>query len=128
MRLLLDTHAFLWYVLADPRLSAVARTAIGDPANDVDVSPATYWEIAIKISLRKYALTQPYQAFFETQIAVNRFRILPIEIRHTAALVTLPHHHKDPFDRLIIAQAVAEGIPVVSNDSRFDAYPVTRMW
>jgi PIN domain nuclease of toxin-antitoxin system len=128
MRLLLDTHAFLWFVLADPRLSAGAQRAIADPANDAEVSPASYWEIAIKIGLRKYKLTQPYQQFFETQIAVNRFRILPVEIRHTAALVTLSGHHKDPFDRLIIAQAIVEGMPVVSNDSRFDAYPITRLW
>jgi PIN domain nuclease of toxin-antitoxin system len=128
MRLLLDTHAFLWFVLADARLSAAARTAVGDPANEIEISPATYWEVAIKVARKKYALTQPYQVFFETQIAVNRFRVLPIEIRHTAGLVSLPHHHKDPFDRLLIAQAMVEDIPVVSNDPQFDAYPVTRIW
>jgi PIN domain nuclease of toxin-antitoxin system len=126
--MLLDTHTFLWFVLGDPRLTADAKAAIEEPGNEKLVSPASYWEIAIKISLGKYTLSQPYEEFMERGIAENGFVILPIEPKHTAVLTTLPFHHRDPFDRLIIAQAMVEGIVVVSGDAAFDAYPVTRLW
>jgi len=128
LRLLLDTHTFLWFLLDDPRLSATARAVIVDPLNDVEISPASYWEIAIKIRLRKYALPEPYQVFMEREIAANELHILAIEPRHTALLTTLPFHHKDPFDRLLIAQAIVENIPIVSADSTFDLYPIKRIW
>jgi PIN domain nuclease of toxin-antitoxin system len=128
VRLLLDTHTFLWFLLEDPRLSTTARELIDDPANDIEVSPATYGEIAIKISLGKYELPEPYDVFIEREIATNDFRILPIEPKHTAVLITLPYHHRDPFDRLLIAQAMVENIPIVGVDPAFDAYPVTRLW
>src|SRR5438874_5031314 len=114
MRVLLDTHAFLWFILDDARLSSSAKTLIEDPANDVEVSPASYWEIAIKIRLGKYTLPEPYATFMERQIAGNDFHILHIEPRHTSVLTTLPFHHRDPFDRLLVAQAMVEGIPIVS--------------
>ncbi len=128
MRLLLDTHSFLWFVLNDAQLSAPARTAIRDPANDVLVSPATYWEIAIKVSKAKYTLAVPYQDFIQHNLDANDFEILPIEVRHTALVAAMPFHHKDPFDRLLIAQALAEDIPLVSNEALFDAYGVRRLW
>jgi len=128
VRLLLDTHALLWFLLDDRRLSRVARNAIADPDNQPEVSPACYWEIAIKISLGKYELPEPYDAFMERELAANDLRILPILPRHTAALTGLSFHHRDPFDRLIIAQAMVEGIPVVSVDPLFDLYPVVRIW
>jgi PIN domain nuclease of toxin-antitoxin system len=128
MRVLLDTQAFLWFILADPQISAKAKSIIEDPANDVELSPASYWEIAIKIKLNKYKLPQPYESFIDTQIAVNNFCILHIEPKHTAPLTTLNLHHKDPFDRLLIAQAIVEQIPIVSADPAFDKYPVTRLW
>jgi len=128
MRLLLDTHTFLWFILDDPQLSAAAKTAVEDPTNDVEISPATYWEIAIKIRHGKYTLPQPYHPFVEQQIAVNSFRILHIEPIHTALLTTMSMHHKDPFDRLLVAQALAEGITIVSEDSALDPYGVTRLW
>lgn len=96
MRLLLDTHSFLWFLLGDSRLSATAETAIADPHNIVEVSPASYWEIAIKIRLRKYALPEPYQIFMEREIANNDLRILQIEPKHAALLTTMPLHHRDP--------------------------------
>jgi PIN domain nuclease of toxin-antitoxin system len=99
-----------------------------DPTNDIEVSPATYWEIAIKISLGKYELPEPYDIFIAREIATNDFHILPIEIKHTAVLTTLPLHHRDPFDRLLIAQAMVEAIPILSVDTAFDANPVTRLW
>jgi PIN domain nuclease of toxin-antitoxin system len=129
MRLLLDTHSFLWFLLDDPKLSKTARDSIADPDNDDEISPASYWEIAIKISLKKYSLPEPYEQFMERELATNQFRILPIEPKHTAALTSLPFHHRDPsFDRLIIAQAMVERIPVISRDEAFTAYPVTRIW
>lgn len=128
MRQLLDTHAFLWFILDDPQLSAIARAVIEDPANAVEVSPASYWEIAIKIGIKKYTLPHPYQSFMESQIAANDFRILHIEPRHTSVLTTLPHHHKDPFDRLLVAQAISENIPIVSVDQALTPYGVDRIW
>ncbi|HXE55804.1 MAG TPA: type II toxin-antitoxin system VapC family toxin [Tepidisphaeraceae bacterium] len=128
MRLLLDTHAFLWYVLDDPKLSAAAKTAINDPDTDILVSPASYWEIAIKISINKYLLSVPYEEFWRHGIGDNDFDVLPIDIAHTGALLTLPFHHKDPFDRLLVAQAIVEKIPLVSADAVLDAYPIIRVW
>lgn len=128
MRVLLDTHTFLWFVLNDPRLSALARSTVGDPANLVYVSPASYWEIAIKIGSGKYSLQTPHQTFFETHIAANNFTILPIEIRHASILTTLPRFHGDPFDRMLIAQAMSEGLSIVSIDPVIDQYGVPRIW
>ena len=128
MRVLLDTHALLWFLLDDPKLSRVARGVIADAHNRPEISPASYWEIAIKISLGKYELPEPLGAFMDRELAENDIRILPILPRHTAALADLPFHHRDPFDRLIIAQAMVEGIAVVSVDPLFDQYPVRRIW
>jgi PIN domain nuclease of toxin-antitoxin system len=128
MRLLLDTHALLWFALNDPPLSAAAMAAIMDPANEKLVSPASYWELAIKISVKKYALAQPYEDFLGSAIDRNGFYYLHIEPRHTAALITLPYHHRDPFDRLLVAQALVEVLPIVSSDAVLDAYPITRLW
>lgn len=128
MSLLLDTHAFLWFVLGDAKLSPSALARILDPSVSKLVSPASYWEIAIKISLGKYQLAEPYEGFMRRGIDGNGFRILPIEYRHTSALATLPLHHRDPFDRLLIAQAMVEGIPILSSDDALDAYPVQRLW
>jgi PIN domain nuclease of toxin-antitoxin system len=127
---LLDIHALLWYVLADAQLSSAAETLIADAANEVLLSPASYWEIAIKVSAGKFILKQPLEDFFD--LCRNRygFRILPIEPRHAARVITLPlfHDHKDPFDRLLVAQSLAEGISLISNDQRLDRYGVQRLW
>jgi PIN domain nuclease of toxin-antitoxin system len=128
MRSLLDTHTFLWFVLDDPQLSGPAKSVIIDPANDILISPATYWEIAIKVSKQKLDLQATYDDFMTRGIAGNDFEILPVEVRHTAALTGLPFHHKDPFDRLLISQAMVEQIPIVSVDEAFDAYGITRIW
>ena len=128
MRLLLDTHALLWFLLNDSQLSSTAKGLIADPENEVEVSPASYWEMAIKIGLGKYSLPEPFEIFMDRELGANEFRILAIEPRHTAPLTTLPFHHRDPFDRLLIAQAMVEGIPIVARDALFDAYPITRLW
>jgi PIN domain nuclease of toxin-antitoxin system len=128
VNVLLDTHALLWYYLDDPQLSLPARAAIEDPANQVFVSPASHWEIAIKLSIRKYHLQVPFPVFIQEAIDDNGFTILPIDPRHTAELVTLPFHHRDPFDRLLITQAIVEDMPILSTDQIFDAYPIRRIW
>ncbi|QQS46396.1 MAG: type II toxin-antitoxin system VapC family toxin [Acidobacteriota bacterium] len=128
MNLLLDTHAFLWFVLGDSRLSSEARQHIESLENKVYVSPAIYWELAIKISIGKYVLQDSYESFIDRGMGQNGFITLPVEPRHTAILTTLPFHHRDPFDRLIIAQAIVEGLSVVSLDTSFDSYPVNRIW
>jgi len=128
VRLLLDTHTFLWFILDAPTLSVRARDLIADAGNIVEISPASYWEIAIKISLGKYALPEPYDTFMARQLDINDFRILPILPRHTAALIGLPFHHRDPFDRLMVAQALIEGLPIVSVDPALDAYGITRLY
>jgi PIN domain nuclease of toxin-antitoxin system len=128
MKLLLDSHAFLWFVLKDSNLSAVANQHIADPATQIFVSPASYWEIAIKIQLGKYVLRRLYQPFFEDAITQNNFTILPVEIKHTAILTTLPLLHRDPFDRLLIAQTLVEQMSLVSNEAIFDQYGVQRLW
>jgi len=128
MRVLLDTHALLWFLLNDSRLSATAKSAISDPANEVAVSPASYWEIAIKVALGKFVLPRPYQEFIESQLLRNDFRILHIEPSHTSQLIGMPFHHRDPFGRLLIAQALAEKIDIVSADAKFDLYQVRRLW
>ena len=104
------------------------RPLISEPGNEVVISPASYWEIAIKIRLGKYSLPGPYAEFMERQIDVNNFRILHIQPKHAAAVSVMPLHHRDPFDRLIVAQAMVEEIAIVSNDDALDAYGITRLW
>lgn len=128
MILLLDTHALLWFALDDPQMSRTADSLIRDPANTKFVSPALYWEIAIKMSVGKYILTAPHATFFEGAITLNDFRVLHIEPKHTAVVATLPFHHRDPFDRLLVAQALAESITLISADAILDPYGVDRLW
>lgn len=128
MRLLLDTHAFLWFVLGDSRCSTSARSLIEDEGNEKWLSPAVHWEMAIKISLGKYTLPIPFEEFIERAVTNNGFRFVPIQPNHTALLTTMPYHHRDPFDRLMIAQAMAEQMQIISTDKAWDAYGVTRLW
>ena len=125
---LLDTHTFLWFVWDDPQLSTLAKTTIQDPANRPLVSVATCWEIAIKVGIGKLRLGEPATTFLPREIAANRLTLLGIELAHAMFVETLPHHHKDPFDRMLIAQAVIEKMPIVSADAVFDQYGVTRLW
>ncbi len=128
MNLLLDTQALLWFVLDDSRLSETARESIVAADGIVYVSPASLWEVAIKISLGKYVLPMPFAAFWDDQLLANDFTLLPISVAHTARVAELPYHHRDPFDRLIIAQSLVEMIPVVSSDELFADYGVERIW
>ncbi len=128
MRYLLDTHAFLWAMLDDPRLSNSARALMLNADNELLVSPASYWEIAIKISLGKYTLNDDFEAFMERQTVYSEFTPLPISIQHAAVVAGLPFHHRDPFDRLLVAQAIYEEIPIISTDRALDAYSIVRIW
>ena len=128
MSILLDTHTFIWFVLDDPKLPAPAKALVEDPANDVFISPVSYWEIAIKVRLGKLDLQSPYDEFMQRGIFGNDFMILPIEPKHTSLLTRLPLHHKDPFDRLLVAQAIVEGVAIVSVDVQLDPYGVQRLW
>ena len=128
MKLLLDTHTLLWFALDDKRLSAKAEALTTDPANDVLISPASYWEIAIKISRGKYELDVDFVQFMETLVSENNFEILPIAPAHAAAVAELPFHHRDPFDRMLISQAIVEKIPILSADDAFESYAVARLW
>lgn len=128
MKLLLDTHALLWFLTDAPSLSSTARVLIEDGANDIMVSPASYWEIAIKISLGKYHLPEPLAEFMERELTANNMTILPVTPRHAGWVSGLPFHHRDPFDRLITAQALAENVPLLSVDRVFDMYTVQRIW
>lgn len=127
MRLLLDTHAFLWFIDDNPRLSAKAKLLIESDA-DLLLSAASLWEIAIKVSLGKLTLAHPFDVFLPEQLTKNAVEILPISLAHLGAVAALPFRHRDPFDRLLAAQASVEGTPIVSADPVFDAYPVRRLW
>ena len=128
MKLLLDTHSFLWFISGHAKLSVVARELIEDAENQPLLSTASLWEMAIKLSIGKLSLSQPFEELIPEQMKVNGIGLLPIEITHLAAITQLPFHHRDPFDRLLIAQAMVEEIPIVGTDSNFDEYEVKRLW
>jgi PIN domain nuclease of toxin-antitoxin system len=128
VRLLLGTHTLLWFLANDPALSATARAAIENPTNHKLVSVATCWEMAIKAGLRKLRLVEPVPVFLGRELPANSFDLLDITLAHATAVETLPPHHKDPFDGLLVAQAQIEGIPIVIADALFDPYGVTRLW
>jgi len=128
MNILLDTHAFLWFVNDDPLLSESAKRLIEDESSQPFLSAASLWEIAIKISLGKLNLKQPYAAFIPQQLAINGIGILNITMEHTAAIANLPFHHRDPFDRLLAVQSKIENMPLVSADPLSDMYGINRVW
>jgi PIN domain nuclease of toxin-antitoxin system len=128
MKLLLDTQALLWFLTNDAHLSLAAKSAIESEATQSHVSMASLWEIVIKLSLGKLRLPAPFADIFPAQLQQNGFRLVPIEIRHLRALESLPYHHRDPFDRLVIAQAQTDGFTVVTNDPAFSAYLTTPIW
>lgn len=127
MNLLLDTHAFLWWVNDNP-LPEVTRSAIAEPMNPVYLSTASIWEMAIKAGLGKLSLPEPAARFAREQCRKNRFRLLSIRLSHLVEVERLPMHHRDPFDRLLVAQARATQWPLVSADQALDAYQVSRFW
>jgi PIN domain nuclease of toxin-antitoxin system len=128
VNLLLDAHALLWFLNDDPQLTSNAKSLIEEPANRKLVSIATCWEIAIKVGLKKLDLGESVTTFLPRELSANKFVLLGIDLAHASFIETLPLHHKDPFDRLLIAQAILESTPIVSADVAFDSYGVTRLW
>ncbi len=128
MRILLDTHAFLWSVMDDPKLSDRARSNFLDADNELLISAVTGFEIAVKYALGKLELAEPPRDFMENRIRNNALTQLPISLSHTYRLSHLPLHHRDPFDRLLISQALEEDIPLLSADSAFGLYDVEVIW
>ena len=128
MKLLLDTHAFLWWIMDDPKLSPQAADAIQDSDNDIYVSVASAWEIAIKAGLGKLKLPDTPKRFVPRQIAANNFLVLPINLDHGLAVQDLPLHHRDPFDRLLVTQSQIEKMPIVTDDGLIKRYGVKVLW
>ena len=128
MKLLLDTHTLLWIVTRDRRLSKTARQLFLDTSNAVFLSIASIWEIAIKKSLNRLTLSGTLAEFVNEHIIGNAIGLLNIRLEHIYQVESLPFHHRDPFDRLVVAQALTEKMPILSADASFDYYPVKRIW
>jgi PIN domain nuclease of toxin-antitoxin system len=128
VKLLLDTHAFLWWVEGTPALGRRARAAVANPDNEVFFSIASCWELAIKLSLGKLRLTRRLDRFIPEQLTVNGFSLLAVELGHVVGVADLPFHHRDPFDRLLAAQALQDQLAIVSTDRVFRRYGVTVIW
>lgn len=128
MRHLIDAQALIWYVDQDHLLTWSARAAISDPANELVLSVGTIWEIGIKVGLGKLSLSLPYRRWMDTAIADLDLELLPITVEYADVQAGLPGHHRDPFDRLLAAQALKDGLPLISADAIFDQYGVRRIW
>ena len=124
MKLLLDTHIFIWWADQPEKLSHAALSALQEEANELLLSVASVWEMQIKIQLGKLKLSLPLKELVKTQQETNQLNLLPVELKHVLALDALPFHHKDPFDRLLMAQSIEEEQTLVSADSQFSAYSV----
>ncbi len=128
MRVLLDTHTLIWAVDTPSKLGQIAIATLQDPTNELLVSAASAWEIAIKVGLKRLKLSGPYRAWVEQALGDLNAIWLPITIEYADEQTRLPDHHGDPFDRMLVAQAIVEGIPIVSIDAALDAYGVQRLW
>ncbi len=128
MRALLDTHTLLWWILDDRPLTRAARETIAETSNTMLVSPASAWEIAIKFRLGKLPRVGDLVSNFSSKVVHEGFELLPVSAEHGIRAGMLPGLHKDPFDRMLIAQSQAENIPIISNEMVFDAYGVRRLW
>jgi len=128
MNLLLDTHTFLWFIDGSAKLSRSARELIEDQRNVKLVSVASLWETGLKISLGRLELAQPFEELIPAQMRMNGFGLLPLRISHIAKIISLPFHHRDPFDRLLVGQCLVESLSLVSVDPAFDKYSVRRLW
>jgi PIN domain nuclease of toxin-antitoxin system len=128
MRHLIDSQSLIWYVDQDHLLGAAAHAAITNPANDLLLSAATVWEIGIKVGLGKLTLSLPYRQWMDRAIADLGLWLLPITVEYADVQAGLPRHHADPFDCLLVAQAMVERVAVISSDPQLDAYGVSRIW
>jgi PIN domain nuclease of toxin-antitoxin system len=127
LKVLIDTHVFLWYVTNNKQLRDNHKIMINERENLVYLSQASIWEMAIKYSLGKLTFDSPFREFIESQIQINDFQILSLNLLHFERVAQLPFQHRDPFDRMIIAQAITENVPVISYDQVFDSYVVKRL-
>lgn len=128
MRGLIDAHTLIWAVDRPAMLGAAATSFLKDPANDLLLSAGTIWEIAIKVGLKKLNVSLPYRQWLATAMIDLKLALLPITVEHADAVVGLPLLHRDPFDRLLVAQATVEDLPLISADEAFDQYSVKRIW
>jgi len=128
MKVLLDTHTFLWAITGDKKLSKTARKTFLDPGHRLFFSAASMWEICIKISLGKLSLKSGWFKKIQNELTINVVQWLPVEMPHCAELTKLPFHHRDPFDRMLVAQAKFEELQVLSRDVRLSAYDIQRIW
>jgi PIN domain nuclease of toxin-antitoxin system len=128
MNILIDTQSIIWFAENNTLLSKTARAAIEDADNTCYVSMASFWEMSIKINLGKLSVNGLTLSEFMNEVAENDFKTLDIQRAHIFENALLPLHHRDPFDRLIVAQAITEDMHIVSNDDAFDAYSITRIW
>ncbi len=126
--LLFDTHSFIWWADEPMKLSRAALAALEDESNRLFLSDVSIWEMQIKVQIGKMKLQLPLQDLIDSQQRDNEVEILPIKTEHILALDNLPFHHKDPFDRLLIAQSIVEGFTIVTVDSEFPAYPAKLLW
>jgi PIN domain nuclease of toxin-antitoxin system len=128
VNLLLDTHALLWFIDGNKNLSTKARTLIEDQDNQTFISAVSLWEMAIKISIGKLSMAQPFESLIAEQLSINSIEVMAIKIEHLGQVSRLSFHHRDPFDRLLVAPAIIEKMPIVSADAAFDLYSVRRLW
>lgn len=128
MRALLDTHVFLWWVNDDARLSSQARKLFGEGENELFLSAVSGWEIVIKAKLGRLQLPDDPARFLSEQLLLNAIKTLPIQMSHALHVYTLPDHHRDPFDRLLVAQAQLENLPILTSDSAIAKYQVKTIW
>jgi PIN domain nuclease of toxin-antitoxin system len=128
MRILLDTHAFLWWITDDPHLSPYVREVISSGENELFLSAASGWEIAIKAKLGRIKLPDKPELFISEQLTLNAIQSLPIQMSHALYVYKLPNHHSDPFDRMLISQAQLEELPILTADPRFSQYQVRVIW
>ena len=128
MRLLLDGHAFLWWVLDDPRLSAAARRILSDGANALYLSAATAWEVIIKTQIGRLRLPEVASRYVRSRMSQYGIESLPIQLSHVLQIETLPLHHRDPFDRILIAQSQLEDLPILTADRQIAQYDVKVVW
>jgi PIN domain nuclease of toxin-antitoxin system len=128
VRILLDTHTFLWFIEDNRDLSATVRRIIEDDDTEPNLSVASIWEMAIKVSIGKLELRQPFESLIPQQLAENDITLLGISVTHAIRLTSLPFHHRDPFDRCLSDQETVEQLPILSADAAFDVYGIERIW
>lgn len=128
MKVLLDTHALLWLITADERLSKTAQNTFLNPENHLYFSIASLWEICIKKSLKKISLKKGWLEIIQNEMRTNKIQWLPVDIEHCVKVTELPFHHRDPFDRMLVAQSMIEGLAILTRDARFKNYEIKCIW